>query len=374
MHDGAAVRRTVHQRDVLLDAVEGLHLEAPPVGPQRAAHAFLRQPVGQLVGLHAVVECGHLEAELLRQVEHRRHLVGAVAVDVHQDLAIDRTRQRVQLQIALAAAVAATVRPVVAGGALPPALLLRLLRLGRVLLQVFAGIDEGRAVTRHVAHARGRAALAAVHPLGVLAAGHLQTPGRTGKLHALVGGGRHVLQRHATAADQVGRAGQDLQRGHAAGQCGVEARILCPDGMLGPDICRHRRGHLVAVAVRLHARAGIHAQVRVHVDQAGRHPLAGRVDAGGAFGRGQAPADRRDLAVGQQHVGAIEAFPGAGQHRRVGQQHRRGRDGAVGAGVRVLGEAGGGRGGHRAPAQRGQYQPGQQGRSHRVFPWKRPET
>src|SRR3546814_6368424 len=42
VHDRAAVGRPVDQRDVLLDAVEGLHLEAPPVGPQRAADAFGR--------------------------------------------------------------------------------------------------------------------------------------------------------------------------------------------------------------------------------------------------------------------------------------------------------------------------------------------
>src|SRR3546814_3760500 len=72
VHDRAAVCRQVDQRDVLLDAVEGLHLEAPPVGPQRAADAFGGEQVGDLVCLHAVVEGGDLEAALLRQVDQDR--------------------------------------------------------------------------------------------------------------------------------------------------------------------------------------------------------------------------------------------------------------------------------------------------------------
>jgi hypothetical protein len=88
---------------------KAFHLEAPPVGPQRAAHAFRGEPVGDLVGLHAVVERADPEAEFLRQVEHDRHLVGAVAVDVHADVAVDRAGQRVQLEVALAAAVGAVL-------------------------------------------------------------------------------------------------------------------------------------------------------------------------------------------------------------------------------------------------------------------------
>src|SRR3546814_1342964 len=76
--------------------------------------------------------------------------------------------------------------------------------------------------------ARRRAALLAVNALGVLAAGHLQAPRRAGELHALVGRGRHVLQRDAAAADQVRRTGQDLQRGDPAGQRGQEALVLRP--------------------------------------------------------------------------------------------------------------------------------------------------
>src|SRR3546814_5118337 len=62
---------------------------------------FGGEQVGDLVCLHAVVEGGDLEAELLRQVDHRRHLVGAVAVDVHEDVAVEHAGQRFQLEVAL---------------------------------------------------------------------------------------------------------------------------------------------------------------------------------------------------------------------------------------------------------------------------------
>ena len=95
MHDRAAVGWAIHQRDVLLDAIEGFHLEAPPVGPHRRADIFLRQPVGQLVGLHRVVERSDLEAEFFGQIEHGRHFIGTVAMDVHTDIAINGPGQGV---------------------------------------------------------------------------------------------------------------------------------------------------------------------------------------------------------------------------------------------------------------------------------------
>ncbi len=68
--------------DVLLDAVIGFHLEAPPVRPHRRTDAIGGQQVGDLVGLDRVVERADLVAELLRHIEHDGHLVGAVAVIV----------------------------------------------------------------------------------------------------------------------------------------------------------------------------------------------------------------------------------------------------------------------------------------------------
>src|SRR3546814_12541612 len=121
-------------------------------------------------------------------------------------------------------------------------------------------MDERGAVTGDVAHARGRAALLAVDALRVLATGHLHAPWRIRELHRLVAGGGYVLEGDAAAADQVGRAGQDLQRGDAAGAGGVEAGILRPDRMLCPDVGGDRRGRLVAVRMRAPAGAGVHTQ------------------------------------------------------------------------------------------------------------------
>ena len=352
MHDRAAVLRPVDQGDVFLDAIEGLHLEAPPVGPQRAADAFGGQPVGHLVGLHAVVEGGDREAELAGQVDHGGDLVGAVAVDMDQDVAIDRAGQGVQLEVALAAGVAGAVALAGLAG-LPPLALGRLRRglAATVPAPVLAGIDERGAVAGDVAHARGwRGALAAVDALGVLAAGHLQAPGRTGELHRLGAGGRHVAQGHPATADQVGRAGQDLQGGDAAGQGRGEARILRPHRMFCPDIGGDRRDGLVAVAVRPHARTRVDAQVRMHVDDAWSDPLAAGVDHAHACLGLHAAADLDDPAVTHQHVGPVQALAGAGEHGGIAQQHRFGGQRLVGARIGVVGEARGGRSGRRGNA------------------------
>ena len=101
MHDCAAIARHVGEREIFLHAIEGFHLEAPPVGPLGAANAVLRQQVGDLVSFDGVMERGDLEAEFLRQVDHDRHLIGAVAVDVHQDLALHCAHQRLGFQVAL---------------------------------------------------------------------------------------------------------------------------------------------------------------------------------------------------------------------------------------------------------------------------------
>src|SRR5207247_5858986 len=52
------------------------------------------------------------------------------------------------------------------------------------------------------------------------------------------------------------------------------------------------------------------AQVHVHVDEAGTHPLAGGVDHRRALRRGEPAADPRDLAVLDQHV--LHGIDGAG--------------------------------------------------------------
>ena len=51
----------------------------------------------------------------------------------------------------------------------------------------------------------------------------------------------------ATAADEVGRARQDLHRRDAARERGGKTRIVRPDGVFGPDVGRDRGRRLVAV-------------------------------------------------------------------------------------------------------------------------------
>jgi hypothetical protein len=116
-----------------------------------------------------VVEGADLEAELGGHVQHQQHLVGAVAVVLHQDPPAQHLGQRLEAQIARRRQIA-----------LGPPLLLE----GVPLAPVVLGSAEGRAHLGDVAHARGRAALLAVDALGVLAAGHLQHVGRAREAHA----------------------------------------------------------------------------------------------------------------------------------------------------------------------------------------------
>ena len=91
----------VDERDVLRDAVVGLELEPPPVGPHARADVVGDEQIADLVGLDRVMERGDLVAELLRDVDHRRHLVGAIAVVVDQDLAVEDAGQRFELEVAI---------------------------------------------------------------------------------------------------------------------------------------------------------------------------------------------------------------------------------------------------------------------------------
>src|SRR6201999_218137 len=97
------------------------------------------------------------------------------------------------------------------------------------------------------------------------AAGDLEAARRAGEAHALGRARGDVAQGHAAPAKQIGRAGQDLQRGDAAiGERAAEAGVLRPHAVLGPDLGADRVGDLVAVAVRVDARARIVAEVAVH--------------------------------------------------------------------------------------------------------------
>ena len=169
-------------------------------------------------------------AELLRHIDHDRHFVGAVAVVVDEDLAVEHALQRVHREIAIGdiAALFLVLVP---------------------LALVFDRFRPGVASERDIAHPGLRhVPLRSIDALGILAAGHLQAIRRAGKLHALRGARRHVLQHYRAAAEEVGRAGQDLQgRDAAVDEGAAEARILRPNAVLGPDFRPDRIRRLVAV-------------------------------------------------------------------------------------------------------------------------------
>ena len=153
MDDCAAIGRRVHECDVFRNSVVGLHFEAPPVRPHGRAHPALGQQVGDLVCLDGVMERRDVVAKLLRHVEDRRHLIGAIAVHVHDDLALQYRRQRIEFDIALR-----RLRVLVAGGVF----LVIFLLIAQILLRLYPLI----AVAGDIAHARGGERIAlAVDPL-----------------------------------------------------------------------------------------------------------------------------------------------------------------------------------------------------------------
>ncbi len=213
------------------------------------------------------------------------------------------------------------------------------------LLAIILRVRERLAIAGDVAHARHRRArLAAVDAFRIFAAGHLQALRRVRKLHCLIGRRGHVLERDCAPADEIGGAGQDLQRGDAAFERCLEAGILRPHAVLRPHVRRDRIGHFVAVAVRVDARSRIDAEMRVHVDEPGRDPAALCIDHARAGRRTEIRSDGFDLAVRDQHIRAIEPRAGAREHGRAANQRRRCRAGAVRGRIRVDGLGRDGRG------------------------------
>jgi len=100
VHDRAGAAR-MHEGDVLADAVIGFQLEAPPVRPHRRADVLAGENVGDLVGLYRVMERRDLEAELARDIDGQRHFVGAVAVPLQQDLAVEHAREGFEFEVAV---------------------------------------------------------------------------------------------------------------------------------------------------------------------------------------------------------------------------------------------------------------------------------
>ena len=227
--------------------------------------SLLGQQVAHLVRLDRVVERRDLEAELLRDVDHRRHLVGAVAVVLDADLAVEHAGQRLELQVAIGALLRI-------GACRRPSLRSALAILGRRL--------PGLAIAGDVAHPRLRRRVArAVDALRVLAARHLQAVRRARKLHRLRRPRRHVLHRHAASAEQVRRARQDAAS--SSRRRPARARTADPAARARarrrPRRCSGWSSRCRPASDSMPGRR-VDAEVRVRVDDAGRHPLAARVD------------------------------------------------------------------------------------------------
>jgi hypothetical protein len=139
----------------------------------------------------------------------------------------------------------------------------------------------------------------------------------------LISHGLNILENHRTAADEIRRAGKNLQGRHPAFERHLESWILRPDRVFRPHIGGYGTGRLVAIIEALHARTGINAQVRMDVDDARRHPFAVCIDDARVGGRGQIFANRLYFAVADQYIRAFEAFTGAGENGRTLNQHRR---------------------------------------------------
>ena len=296
----------VDQRDVLVDRVVGLHLEAVPVRPHRRADAVAGQQIGDLVALDRMVEGRDPESELARHVHHQRHLVGAVAMVVDEDVSGEDVGQCVERHVARDVGVAG------------PAVAI----FGRALPGLPHQGDIAHPGLRHLV-------AAAIDPLGILAACHLEPARRTREAHLLHGPGRHVAQGDAAASEQIGRSGKDLEgRDAAVDQRSGETGILRPDAMFGPNFGADRARHLVAVGMGLDAGARIIAEMGVNVDHAGRHPSPGTVDPGGIFGdRRIGAAHRLDPSVGENDRAIVDPAAFAVENGRAGDG---GRDSGIG--------------------------------------------
>jgi hypothetical protein len=261
-----------------------------------------------------VVEGADAEPELPAQVHHLSHLVGAVAVVLHQDPPAQDFRQGLEPEVAVRLLIGPFLEILVP---LPP---------------VFLRLRERRAVPGDVGHAGG-GTLLGVHALGVFAAGHLEAVWRAGILHFLHRPRRNESQRRRAAADEVGGAGEHLDHRHTAGDRQGDLRVLGPERMLGPHLRGDRVGSLVTVAQAPGAGGGVDADVAVGVDKSGSDELARAVYHGGLGRRYGVAAHRDDLAVRQQNGGVGQFGSGRGQDGRVADQNWRVLTPGVGRGI-----------------------------------------
>ena len=200
--------------------VQRFHLEAAPVRPDRRRRWLPREQVGDLVRLDAVVERADLVAELVRDVDHLRHLVGAVAVVVDEDVAAQHLGERLEPEVArrrIALVVGVPLVPLAAVLARPRS-------TPRDSRRRCPCASTGRASRRR---ASGFSPHAIFSPYFA--------PGNF--IPCTVRDGND-LEHDAASADQIRRAGKHLERRDAAGEVARELRILRPHRVLGPHVRR----------------------------------------------------------------------------------------------------------------------------------------
>ena len=78
-----------------------LILKAPPVRPCGNGDAVCGDLVGNFISLKRVMEGADLVAEFLGHFHFGKELIGAIAMDLHQQLAPKNVSQRFQLQVFL---------------------------------------------------------------------------------------------------------------------------------------------------------------------------------------------------------------------------------------------------------------------------------
>ena len=97
--DHGATTSGIDEGNVLADGVLRFGLEPPPVRPARNADVVRHHQRRDLVGLGRVMECRKCGTRTRGKVDHPRHVVGAVAMDVDWHLAGENHGEGLLLEV-----------------------------------------------------------------------------------------------------------------------------------------------------------------------------------------------------------------------------------------------------------------------------------
>ena len=242
---------------------------ASSLNPHQSAHMLAQtllaaEQIADLVGLDGVMERGDLEAELLAELNHRRHLVGAIAVVVDEDLAVEHSRPAspsagfdpdAWRHRILRRATSSTCRDTPP----PPA------RSGGTRRCCPSASPASGCVGRtHAADSRRRPSSSRPElretssPSAVRAGTFFTVTPRPPIRFPDPGRICIAVMPPASASSNWGSCGQIEWSAHTSAVIGI--------------------GHLIAILQRLDSWRRVHAKMRVRVDDARRHPLAGGID------------------------------------------------------------------------------------------------